>query len=250
MQTDFTQLYSRLGLKPDCSLHEFKQAYRRRFAQLHPDRRDACALPPEVQTQLREIIAIYGSALSFHRRYGRLPGAPPSAVSLTTSSVSMPAPGSLLAVRTDASISIDEPSLRPRWGAVGLLVTSFVLVLLVSWERAPPTPEEAAQLRVRADRSAAVNPRAIGRIALGMDAATVLALQGEPARVRGTTWEYGPSWLRFENGRLVDWYSSPLRRLRTAAATPEPAINARHARTAPPRPSAAGSSGRRESPGS
>ena len=38
-------------------------------------------------------------------------------------------------------------------------------------------------------------------------------------------WDYGPSWIRFENDKVVDWYSSPLQPLKHAtkhAPPPEP----------------------------
>src|SRR3546814_13650073 len=59
-----------------------------------------------------------------------------------------------------------------------------------------------------------------GPLELGMDTETVRAIQGEPMRINGGTWEYGPSWLRFEHGELVDWYSSPLHRLKTRSPSP------------------------------
>jgi hypothetical protein len=50
---------------------------------------------------------------------------------------------------------------------------------------------------------------------------------GEPDSVHGNRWEYGPSWVRFEDGRVSDWYSSPLRELGATTRTPdaEPSIS-------------------------
>ena len=36
--TDFLLLYKELRIKPGCGLGEFRQAYRRRVGELHPDR--------------------------------------------------------------------------------------------------------------------------------------------------------------------------------------------------------------------
>lgn len=55
---------------------------------------------------------------------------------------------------------------------------------------------------------------------LGMDSGTVRAIQGNPVISGADHWEYGPSWIRFENGKVVDWYSSPLNPLRTATVQP------------------------------
>ena len=55
---------------------------------------------------------------------------------------------------------------------------------------------------------------------LGMDPTSVIAIQGRPMRIEGDRWEYGPSWLRFDEEGLVDWYSSPLHPLETPHRMP------------------------------
>jgi hypothetical protein len=72
--TDFLELYRNLGLNPDCGLIEFKQAYRRRLAVLHPDRQTAATRTSPAE--LQRLTAMYGAAMEFQRRHGRLPGAP------------------------------------------------------------------------------------------------------------------------------------------------------------------------------
>lgn len=70
--TDFLTLYDELGLAPGVSdLDALKQAYRRRVAQLHPDRRGSDGDPERLQRLNR----LYGAALAFEQRYGRLPAA-------------------------------------------------------------------------------------------------------------------------------------------------------------------------------
>lgn len=74
---DFARLYSELGLRPGCSLSELKHAYRRRIAELHPDRGGMPApRPGDTRLPLTDLIALYAAASDFHQRYGRLPGAP------------------------------------------------------------------------------------------------------------------------------------------------------------------------------
>lgn len=72
MNADFSKLYSELGVQPACSLNEFKLAYRRRVAELHPDRtaNDQTAH----QLPIEELNALYAQAMRFSDRYGRLPG--------------------------------------------------------------------------------------------------------------------------------------------------------------------------------
>jgi hypothetical protein len=71
--TDFLVLYEELGLTPGTSdLDVFKQAYRRRVAQLHPDRHVAGRADTD---RLQRLTRLYGAALAFEQRYGRLPAA-------------------------------------------------------------------------------------------------------------------------------------------------------------------------------
>lgn len=72
--TDFLLLYDELGLAPGVSdLGALKQAYRRRVAQLHPDRqRPGDEGDPE---RLQRLNRLYSAALAFEQRYGRLPAA-------------------------------------------------------------------------------------------------------------------------------------------------------------------------------
>ena len=44
----------------------------------------------------------------------------------------------------------------------------------------------------------------------GASCADVRAILGPPILGTAEVWEYGPSHVRFEDGRVIDWYSSPL----------------------------------------
>lgn len=74
MKPDLDQIYSELDLQPNCSLEEFKHAYRRRIAQLHPDRPGRRPGSSENLTTLSDLIRVYAMVTRFHRRYGRMPG--------------------------------------------------------------------------------------------------------------------------------------------------------------------------------
>ncbi len=53
-----------------------------------------------------------------------------------------------------------------------------------------------------------------GVIRIGSSRKEVLRIQGEPLFRGKSRWDYGPSYIEFQGGRVSGWYSSPLRPLR------------------------------------
>jgi hypothetical protein len=209
-ETDFLDLYRILGLRPGCSLDEFKHAYRRRVSVLHPDRRDDDSRHTIAAERLQRLTAMYGMAMEFHREHGRLPGAP-----LARSNTPSPATNSSQPVRPTSS---RQPLRRSRrW----LLLPAAAAAVWLLWPgkqppaRAPSIIGAVHPATLPAPPAkAAVNPP----LGLGMDADAVRAIEGEPTlMVNDERWEYGPSWIRFEHGKVVDWYSSPLYPLSTTS---------------------------------
>lgn len=225
MNADFSQLYVELGLQPDCSLDEFKLAYRRRIGELHPDRHGE-EQPSEAHLPLKDLIALYAKATRFHHTHGRLPGSAsrPAVVNVANAAPAWhahePGPAATRA-REGESTTTARPTSSRRGMLLAVLSIIALLVLIVSWDwNAPAANKPAADSDIRTDPGAAKIAESTGIVELGMDSATVLAIQGEPVNVRDDQWEYGPSWLRFEEGKLVDWYSSPLYRLKVATPSP------------------------------
>ena len=226
MNPDFSQLYRALALQPGCSLEQFQQAYRRHVASQHPDRprqdgAGSASGAAGTLLALPDVITLYDQAISFHRLDGRLPGADADMANASAepaATVRVPAHG-------NAGLARRAPA-RTSSRRFPLLVTLALLVLTVAiWQSSsePTTPQPASipSSFPSASPAESEQPAVIaGTLMLGMDADTVSAIQGVPMSIRGEQWEYGPSWLRFENGMLVDWYSSPLYRLRTPTDTP------------------------------
>jgi hypothetical protein len=213
--TDFLLLYQQLGLRPDSSIEELKLAYRRRVADLHPDRpRNAKGANAEVAGErLRQLTALYGSATAFHRRHGRLPGAGIAARPMP--SPAPPAPVGRVG--------------RPWTGRTLVLILAVMLGLAcATWwladagdegdaggtgDEIPSTP--AAGLASLADGDAA------GLVLkLGLSRSDVLEIEKAPISQGDDRWDYGPSWIAFERGKVSGWYSSPLRPLRHATVRP------------------------------
>jgi len=213
MTIDFSQLYAALGLHPDCSLEAFQRAYRQRLSECHPDRIHSKPIAPAA-LPLSELIALHSSAITFYRAHGRLPG------SAIATPVQHATPVSRTAI--DGTAPHHDRSTAWRWIFALVLLTGSLL-LGVMHEQSQPGPDTAASTP-QADstnRLAVRSDLAEGPLELGMDPATIRAIQGEPMRSNGGTWEYGPSWLRIEHGELVDWYSSPLYRLKTRTPSPD-----------------------------
>lgn len=135
MEPDFSLMYSELGLSPGCGLEEFQRAYRRRIAELHPDRKGGVPPSHEAQTELAALISTHAAVSRFHHRYGRMPGAParPAAPGQTGNDPPPAAPTSRTSLPVSVSMGGDpEPSTRPTWRLV--IVFLALLALMATWD--------------------------------------------------------------------------------------------------------------------
>lgn len=215
--TDFITLYEELKLGAQCDLAEFKRAYRKRVTQLHPDHQGEAGDMPRLQRLNR----MYDAALDFHREHGRLPGAPPA----RTPAKPSPAPqwGDEDTVASPAHASealgavlIDEPepvtgmSRRRRY--VLLLVLAGVLLYWWAAHRsaAPSLDPEGPGDAVHPGFGATVVAR---EVTVGMDEQQVRRILGAPTGMHDGRWDYGDSWVQFQCGQVVGWYSAPHDRL-------------------------------------
>lgn len=237
--TDFVALYAELGLDADCGMANFKRAYRRRVARLHPDH---FGTPSDI-SRLQRLNRLYSAALEFHRVHGRLPGAPRPQGSAPPGRMEAPLPLRDLGIR-EASINDVDAGVPPRpasAAAAAAPVAGFprrrryllmlaLLALLLYWLGAqrtsvptldPEGPGDAVQPGLR-------TPDTEKRVAIGMSGEQVRRIQGIPSTEHEQRWEYGPSWIEFRCDRVTGWYSSPLHPLRvddnSAAAQAEAAL--------------------------
>lgn len=129
MKPDLDSIYAELDIDPRCSLADFKRAYRRRIAELHPDREGTRSRNPEDEAVLRNLIRVYAAVTRFHRRYGRMPGGHPA---------HLRAPGLPRFARVDRGVPAVEPGrsgearrTRATMTLVGLFIA--LVLLLASW---------------------------------------------------------------------------------------------------------------------
>jgi hypothetical protein len=127
-------------------LADFKQAYRRHVAAWHPDRRRGSRADALAAARLQRLTAQYSAAMEFHRRHGRLPGAPalPRAAVVAVESmeaavhVEYDAPTSTFAgsVPSDSDERFEETPLRA-WRTRWLWLAALVIVAVVAWSLIP-----------------------------------------------------------------------------------------------------------------
>jgi hypothetical protein len=204
-----------LALEPGCDMAEFKQAYRRRVATLHPDRRDDSFRDTESADQLQQLTALYSAAVAFERRHGRLPGAASARAAESVITRGPRANASDRAVRKPSS----------RWLLIALAIT--LAVVWLTWNPAwfvDNTEPDSSTISAAAPAQYAefIAPVHALRdtLQIGMTTDMVRRIEGQPLLLGDNRWNYGPSWIRFEKGRVVDWYSSPLRPLDVDASNP------------------------------
>lgn len=200
---------------------EFRRAYRKRVSLLHPDRHGDGSPNIKAAKLLRSLTAQYAAAMNFERRYGRLPGttaaARPAAAVAEVQTSYPPA----ATIRVVPQLSVLK--------LLAVLIGGGVLLWVVI---APSSVSHDDSLRIVSQPEspgdqialkALVSPDVSGKLMLGMSSAQVREIEGDPEAVHDDLWEYGPSWISFQNGRVIDWRSSPLRSLRTLESRPQDA---------------------------
>ena len=170
--TDFLDLYKILGLNPGCGMAEFKHAYRRRVAVLHPDRRSADQVSAIAAERLQQLTALYGAAMEFERRHGRLPGAPP---------VRRPPSEGSASAAAHVAFAVPARRRRMRWWLIAPAALACVVWMLWDFGWFSESTDSDAQTTTSQPASAnstLVGQRAVAQLtslALDMDIDTVRA---------------------------------------------------------------------------
>jgi hypothetical protein len=250
-QSNIIRLYEELGVRPGDGLERLTERYRQRLRELHPDSRVDTGQMQAVgdgSDNLGWLTRSYREASAFAREHGRLPGAdagfgagPAQSSRTRPGGTAMPGLGPRrMGARRRRGGGVP---LHSGWRWVIAAITIVVVVLVAVPELleppdvtpfnrdlgAPPQvalPLPAARRPMPAEdgrpaaREASVQPSGataaptVIRIGSSMD--DVLRIQGAPTLQEEDVWQYGPSFVRFHDGRVRDWHSSPLQPLRVA----------------------------------
>ena len=228
---DYLSDFARLGLQPGCSLETLERTWRRAVSDLHPDRaQDGLDLATRSR-RMHELTAAYRRLRNFEREHGRLPGgavpAAPSAASMLTVAPLHAATeaGEDVPEHPDATTQV-APYAQPSARGSGFWLIPVGALGAALWFSGllGPDPSEAPALagpNANTSTSAASatltgSPAAPGqnrRIRIGSSEAQVERMMGTPLISGPDLWEYGPSHVRFKRGRVIGWYSSPLKPL-------------------------------------
>ena len=215
--TDFSALYHALGISAACTPEQFRKAYRRRVARLHPDQHG----DQDDVARLQELNRMYDAAMEFLRVHGRLPGSSPPAPFAAQAPLASggrhdapPAPAA------HAGGFPEGPEAGPERHSRYFILLA-VLAITVLALHALETPGDRSRVEAKTDQPTGGVAPTTSTIVLGMGKAQVKAIQGAPLGGHEIRWDYGPSWIDFKCGDVVtDWYSSPLRPLRVASPHP------------------------------
>ena len=215
--TDFSALYHALGISAACTPEQFRKAYRRRVARLHPDQHG----DEDDVARLQELNRMYDAAMEFLRAHGRLPGSqPPSPFAAQGPFASGGRPHAPAAPVANAGESAEVPEAGSERHSRYFIVLA-VLAITVLALHALETPGDRGRVEATTDHTTGGVAPAVSTIVLGMGKTQVKAIQGAPLGGHEIRWDYGPSWIDFKCGDVVtDWYSSPLRPLRVASPHP------------------------------
>ena len=226
MQTDdYLADYALLGLQPGCSLETLERTWRLAVRDLHPDRAQD-GLDSDVRTQrLHQITGAYRRLRGFEREHGRLPGGlmkPGDAVKAGEAAGAGGEPQ-----RSDAA-EVEHAHWHPPGASPArsrlLAGLALVVIGLLVWASLRTEPSASPQAEFALTSSSPTSPPGVGRpeplsprpgsrIRVGSTETQVERLMGAPLVTEPDLWQYGPSHVRFERGRVVGWYSSPLKPL-------------------------------------
>lgn len=207
----YQHCYRILRVANDCDWKELRLAFRRRVRVCHPDRMQPDGAGAGRDDEFKQVVHAYRALARFRQRHGELP---PPYLSITDNTITVAVPPG--EARAERPRQPEENSTAP--ARFAWMPPPFHRTVVVAFVCAV----SAAALLDRlghGDEMRNVPPAAKGRLAVGMDAQSVVNIQGAPNYTKGSVWFYGDSGVIFDKGCVVGWENQPPFPLRTLAST-------------------------------
>lgn len=238
MTEPYTRHYHILGIGPEATWQELRQAYKSLVNIWHPDRFQQDGRRRKLaEEKTKEITHSYKILAEYHKRFGALP----LIVERSAAASIAPdiAPGNPAHAVAEPETRYREPPVagvtpgarqkRKRFkfpsilSAAAVAGTAYFVMQIAIWEHSnnPPQshdPDENVALPVtemRKDQGAEDEPPKIEKLfTVGTSLGEVYAIQGVPSKTENDVWYYGESKIYFASGKVVRWEENPNNPLR------------------------------------
>jgi hypothetical protein len=223
MTEEYAKNYRILGIPPDASWKQLRQAYKKLVNAWHPDRFQQNARKKKLaEEKTKEITQSYKELAEYYKKYGVLPlsGGEEAIAAGTDRPVPRQAtdpdaataasePASATASRTTPKIRNLHKRVFRAAAALALLGFAYIV-----WQVAPHeqrghsalneiTGNQPAEMQRDEIPPNTAKPEA--HFAVGSSLGEVYAIQGIPTRTEGDIWYYGNSKVYFAKGKVLHW---------------------------------------------
>ena len=248
MSDRYTSHYYILGIGPEASWDELRQAYKSLVNIWHPDRFQQDGRRRKLaEEKTKEITQSYKVLAEYYKEHGALPHvfekqeipratedvAPPYAADSVIEPEIQDAAPAATPVETPKKKRFKFPSFITAAAVAG---TVYFVMQIVAWERAnnppqggnldeTPTAQVAEAQKDKPDKGEDAEnetPKTEKSFTVGASLGEVYAIQGVPTKTENDVWYYGQSKIYFSKGKVVRWEENPDNPLR-ANVNPEDA---------------------------
>jgi len=236
MTERYAKNYRILGVPPDATWKQLRQAYKSLVNMWHPDRFQQDTRQRKLaEEKTKEIIQSYQELAEHYKKYGALPQVTKAAKTPVTNDLSpqdAPDTPSVHASQDTeaASTVVTPPRARksrrfkrtPRAIAgVALAGIAYLTWQVMPWERTDGLPPDENHSDQAVDKQKNEEPnhhKSSDKKYFTVDTSLgeVYAIQGVPTRTEHDIWYYGKSKIYFTKGKVQRWEESPDNPLRTS----------------------------------
>jgi len=231
MGDEYTSHYHILGIGPEASWDELRQAYKSLVNIWHPDRfQQDVERRKLAEEKTKQITQSYQALAEYYKKHGTLPRVvarkeipravedvvpPYVADSITDPEIENVDP---LAITPDESPKRKRLKFPSVITAVAVAGTAYFVMQIFTWEHADKPPQSnntdeahpAQVTEAQTDEDAGKEaPKTEKFFTVGTSLGEVYAIQGVPSKTEDDVWYYGKSKVYFENGKVARWEEDP-----------------------------------------